>query len=139
MKTIIIFLNILLISLLLYYFLTKTNNIIENLAGCPNDKKNVIYRQSAKSTAQGKRINRLEWHLMMLKPQITQNTLLAKSAGQKTKSATKNIKKKGKEKERELAKLDKGFAGGGGGKIVRSKKASDFGKAMRSSKETTMY
>ena len=100
MKTIIIFLNILLISLLLYYFLTKTNNIIENLAGCPNDKKNVIYRQSAKSTAQGKRINRLEWHLMMLKPQITQNTLLAKSAGQKTKSATKNIKKKAKKKKK---------------------------------------
>ena len=138
MKTVIIFLNILLISLLLYYFLTKTNTLIENLANCPTDKRNVIYKQSAKSISQGKKLNKLEWELNMLKPTIAMNTLLAKSAGKKGKQAIGDVKKKGKEKEDELNKLDKGFAGGRK-KIVASQSVKDFGKAMRSSKETTMY
>ena len=138
MKTVIIFLNILLISLLLYYFLTKTNTLIENLANCPTDKRNVIYKQSAKSISQGKRLSKIEWHLMMLKPTIAMNTMLAKSGGKKSKKAVGDVKKKGKEKENELNKLDKGFAGGGKG-ITASQSAKDFGKAMRASKETSMY
>jgi len=135
MKTVIIFLNILLISLLLYYFLGKTNTLIENLANCPTDKRNVIYKQSAKSVSQGKRLGKLEWHLMMLKPTIQMNTMLAKAGGEKSKKAIGDIKKKGKEKENELNKLDKGFAGGGKA-IVPSQSAKNFGKAMRASKET---
>ena len=138
MKTVIIFLNILLISLLLYYFLTKTNTLIENLANCPTDKRNVIYKQSAKSIIQGKKLNKLQFELNMLKPRIALNTLLAKSAGKKGKKAIGDVKKKGKEKENELNKLDKGFAGGKKG-ITASQSAKDFGKAMRASKETSMY
>ena len=136
MKTVIIFLNILLISLLLYYFLTKTNNLIENLANCPTDKRNVIYKQSAKSASQGKRLSKIEWNLMMLKPTVRRNTMLAKAGGQKSKKAIGDVKKKGKEKENELNKLDKGFSGGKKG-ITPSKSATDFGKAMRASKETS--
>ena len=65
----------------------KTNTLIENLANCPTDKRNVIYKQSAKSIEQGKKLNKLEWHLSMLKPTIAMNTLLAKSAGKKGKKA----------------------------------------------------
>lgn len=138
MKTVIIFLNILLISLLLYYFLTKTNTLIENLANCPTDKRNVVYKQSAESVDQGRKLNKLQWQLNMLKPTISMNTLLAKAGGKAGKKAVGDVKKKGKEKENELNKLDKGFAGGGKG-ITASQSAKDFGKAMRASKETSMY
>ena len=75
MKTIIIFLNISLISLLLYYFLRKTNIIIENLANCPTDKRNTSYKQSAQSSAHSRQINVLSNKLKRLEGAIGANSM----------------------------------------------------------------
>ena len=47
MKNFIILLNCCLLTLIMYNLFIKTDKIIENLEGCPSDKKNVIYRQQA--------------------------------------------------------------------------------------------
>ena len=106
MRYFVILLNILLISLILYYFLGKTNSIIENLEGCPIDKKNIIYRNQAN-------INRLFSELNTtkalcstdLKPLVSQNFRLAVYNTALIKKASAAVQSKAAEKEKELDKL----------------------------------
>ena len=139
MKTVIIFLNICLISLLLYYFLTKTNTLIENLENCPTDKRNTIYKQSAETSALNKQVQTLVNRMKRLEAGITSNTIRISLAGAQQKSSTKKIKDGAKEKEEELNELDKGYGNMGGKNTQIPKSTKNFAKAMRSSKETSSY
>lgn len=136
MKTIIIFLNISLISLLLYYFLTKTNTLIENLANCPTDKKNTIYKQSAESDDINSRLQSTQNKMNRLMLMINLNKMkigLAKSGQRKS---VKKIKDKSKEKEDELNQLDQGYGNMGGKNQQIPKSTKNFAKAMRGSQGT---
>jgi len=101
-------LNTLLITLIICHILGKTNSIIENLEGCPTDKKNIIYRNQAN-------INRLFSELNTtkalcaqdLRPKVKHNTNLAKFNTMLIRMSTGNIKKKAEEKEKELDELAK--------------------------------
>ena len=46
MRRFVILLNFLLIALILFSFLNKTDSIIENLEGCSSGKKNMVYKQN---------------------------------------------------------------------------------------------
>ena len=85
MKFFVILLNCSLITLILYNLLSKTDSIIENLEGCPADKKNAIYRQKAL-------LDRLFSELQTLKTEVDNMDTNVKSNKRKIKSNSQNAK-----------------------------------------------
>ena len=60
MRRFVILLNFLLIALILFSFLNKTDSIIENLEGCSSNKKNMVYKQKAKTEQLFSELNTLK-------------------------------------------------------------------------------
>ena len=135
MKILIIFINFILITLILYNVLNS--NIIEGLSGCSGSNKNAVYRQQALTNRLFSELNKLKAQYGQLNIQKTTNTSLINVNKMRMKSATKSINDSKKEKGKELddlesldsvpgaAKLSTGDGGAGG-----------FAAVMKNSKDS---
>jgi len=111
MKTIIILLNFLLISLILYSFLNS--KVVEYFINCPAGSSNAVTRQSSQLSRNESQINSLFAKFQQLKMTSTMQNALIKANGQHAKNLTNNVMKEKGEMMSELGKLDKNFEGGG--------------------------
>lgn len=132
MKTIIILLNFLLISLILHSFLNS--RVVEYFINCPAGSNNAVTRQSSQLSRNESQLAKLQAQYGELSSLAIAQNMKIKANGQHAKSLTNyTMKEKGK-KMKELNDLDKGFSGGGG---VDIKKGTDslnkFGKIMSES------
>jgi hypothetical protein len=100
MKILIIFINFILITLILYNVLNS--NIIEGLSGCSGGNKNAVYRQQALTNRLFSELNKLKAQYSQLNMQKTMNTSFINVNKMRMKSATKSINDGRKEKEKEL-------------------------------------
>jgi len=103
MRRFVILLNFLLITLIIFNFLNKTDTLIENLEGCPDNKKNMVYKQKAKTEQLLNELNELRTEIMALKTSTNTNKILTEVKKKKTKSAVAGIND---EKERKMKELD---------------------------------
>ena len=107
MRSFIILLNVLLISLILYSFLGKTNTIIENLQGCPTDRRNIIYRNQANINRLFSRLNTaLTSCGKDLKPRIRRNTQLVAMNTMLIKRGVNRVAAKAQETSDDLDKIE---------------------------------
>jgi hypothetical protein len=135
MKILIIFINFILITLILYNVLNS--KIIEGLSGCSGSNKNAIYRQQALTNRLFSELNKLKAQYGQLNSQKTRNTSLINVNKMRMKSATKSINDSKKEKEKELDDLESldsvpgedDLATGDGG-------AGGFAAVMKNSKDS---
>ena len=104
MKIIIIFINFILITLILYNVMNS--KIIEGLSGCSGSNKNAVYRQQALTNRLFSELNKLKAQYSQLKGQKTMNTSLININKMRMKGATKSIQDGKKEKEKELDDLE---------------------------------
>ena len=104
MKIIIIFINFILITLILYNVMNS--KIIEGLSGCSGSNKNAVYRQQALTNRLFSELNKLKAQYGQLKGQKTMNTSLININKMRMKGATKSIQDGKKEKEKELDDLE---------------------------------
>ena len=104
MKILIIFINFILITLILYNVLNS--KIIEGLSGCSGSNKNAIYRQQALTNRLFSELNKLKAQYGQLNSQKTRNTSLINVNKMRMKSATKSINDSKKEKEKVLDDLE---------------------------------
>lgn len=91
MKLFVILLNCSLITLILYNLLSKTDSIIENLEGCPSDKKNAVYRQQALIDRLFSELQSVKAEVNSMNPNIESNTRKIKANSQNAKSASADI------------------------------------------------
>ena len=105
MKYIIIIINILIISLILYQIFIKSENIIESLENCPKNKKNVVFKQEAKLDNLYSQFNTLKNDLLVLEKQIKQNKIKTKENSEDIKATGKQIETTAKAKEKQLDDL----------------------------------
>lgn len=71
MKTFIILLNFLLLTLILYNFINS--NVVEYFSGCSGSSKNAVYRQQSKTDIMASQINKLKTQYNALNKQNTKN------------------------------------------------------------------
>ena len=132
MKIIIIFINFILITLILYNVINS--KIIEGLSGCSGSNKNAVYRQQALTNRLFSELNKLKAQYGQLNMQKTMNTSLININKMKMKSATKNIEEGRKEKEKELNDLEKKYNIPGGAPLATGDGgAGGFASAMKNS------
>jgi len=129
MKTIIILLNFLLISLILYSFLNS--RVVEYFSGCPVGQNNAVTRQSSQLSRNESQLNSLLGKYMSLKMTSTMQNAMIKANGQQAKNLTDDVMKEKDEIISELGKLDKNF--GGGGKDKDFPNLNKLGEIMSSS------
>ena len=111
MKTIIILLNFLLISLILYSFLNS--RVVEYFSGCPVGQNNAVTRQSSQLSRNESQLDSLLGKYMALKSILTMQNAMIKANGQQAKNLTDDVLKEKDEMISELGKLDKLFTGSG--------------------------
>ena len=133
MKTIIILLNFLLISLILYSFLNS--RIVEYFSGCPASQNNTVTKQSAQLSRNESQLAKLQAQYGQLSSLAMTQNMRIKANGQNAKSLSKDTMKEKKEKEGELNDLDKGFKGSGGGADIEkgTESLNKLGKIMAES------
>ena len=105
MKYFIIILNILLVTLLLYNIITKSNKIIEHLQNCPKDKKESVYKQESKIERLFSEINILNSKASEYENKIKENEKNIIMNKGKMKSSIKDLNDKKDAKMKELDKL----------------------------------
>lgn len=105
MKIIVIFINFLLITLILFSFMNS--KLIEGLSGCSGDQKNVIYRQAALIDRLFSDINKVKAEFKDLERNRLINTSLISTNTMKSKSAINDVNEEKKKKEKELDDLEK--------------------------------
>ena len=105
MKVVIIFINFILITLILYNIFNS--KIVEGLSGCSGSNKNAIYRQQALTNRLFSELNTLKVKYNELNGQKNMNTSLININKMKMKGATQDIEDGKKEKEKELDDLEK--------------------------------
>ena len=71
MKTFIILLNFLLLTLILYNFINS--KVVEYFSGCSGSSKNAVYRQQSKTDIMASQINKLKTQYNALNKQNTKN------------------------------------------------------------------
>ena len=130
MKTTIILLNFLLISLILYSFLNS--RVVEYFSGCPVGQNNAVTRQSSQLSRNEAQINSLLSKYMSLKMTSTMQNALIKANGQHAKNLANDVMKEKDKMLAELGKLDKNFKGGGKDKDFPN--LNKLGKIMASAK-----
>ena len=130
MKTIIILLNFLLISLILYSFLNS--RVVEYFSGCPAGQNNAVTRQSSQLSRTESQLNSFFGKYMSLKSISTMQNAMIKANGQQAKNLTNNVMKEKGEMMSELGKLDKNFEGGGKDKNFPN--LDNLGKIMAGSR-----
>ena len=108
MNNFIVLLNILLLALILYYLIGKSNSIIENLAGCPSNKRNLIYANEANLNRLFSEINTLKVKVDELSPKVTKNSKSTKRNKTAIKGAVNNATKAMDDKEKEGDKIGTG-------------------------------
>lgn len=108
MKTFIILLNFLLLTLILYNFINS--KVVEYFSGCSGSSKNAVYRQQSKTDIMASQINKLKTQYNALNKQnitnrgnIGTNKSLIRSQVQKVKGASDKM-----EKELDNAEKDSG-------------------------------
>ena len=135
MKILIIFINFILITLILYNVLNS--NIIEGLSGCSGGSKNAVYRQQALTNRLFSELNKLKAQYGQLNSQKTMNTSLITVNKMRMKSATKSINDGRKEKEKELDDLESSNSAPGAAKLATGDGgAGGFAAVMKSSKDS---
>ena len=136
MKTVIIILNILLISLILWSFLNS--RVVEYFSGCPAGQNNAVTKQSSELSQNESQLNKLQAQYGQLSAMAQMQSMLIKANSQNAKSVSKDIMKEKGEKEKELNDLDKGYKGGKGGKISGGGEGlNKLGKIMAQSPSTS--
>lgn len=136
MKNIIILLNFLLISLILWSFLNS--RIVETFSGCPSGQNNAVTRQSSQLSRNESQLAKLQAQYGQLYALSMMQKMRIDLNGQNAKQVSKDIMEEKKEKEKELDDLDKGFKGGavsnvsGGGQSLNK-----LGKLMAQSPSTS--
>ena len=130
MKIIVIFINFLLITLILFSFLNS--KLIEGLSGCSGDQKNVIYRQAALIDRLFSDINKLKAEFKDLERNRLVNTSLISTNTMQSKSAINDVNEEKKKKEKELDDLEKEESPAPGSAPIPKKVKIDgkFGAAM---------
>ena len=98
MKTFIILLNFLLLTLILYNFINS--KVVEYFSGCSGNSKNAVYRQQSKTDIMASEINKLKTQYNALNKQnklnkgnIGMNNVLIKSQVQKVKGGAEKMEK----------------------------------------------
>ena len=135
MKILIIFINFILITLILYNVLNS--NIIEGLSGCSGSNKNAVYRQQALTNRLFSELNKLKAQYGQLNIQKTTNTSLINVNKMRMKSATKSINDSKKEKGKELDDLESLDSVPGAAKLATGDGgAGVFAAAMKNSKDS---
>jgi hypothetical protein len=135
MKILIIFINFILITLILYNVLNS--NIIEGLSGCSGGSKNAVYRQQALTNRLFSELNKLKAQYGQLNMQKTMNTSFINVNKMRMKSATKSINDGRKEKEKELDDLESSNSAPGAAKLATGDGgAGGFAAVMKSSKDS---
>jgi len=105
MKIIIIFINFLLITLILFSFMNS--KLVEGLSGCSGSNKNAIYRQQALTNRLFSEMNKLKAEYNMLNVQSTTNKSLIAMNKAGSRAAVSDLNDKRAEKEKELDDLEK--------------------------------
>ena len=132
MKVVIIFINFILITLILYNILNS--KIVEGLSGCSGSNKNAIYRQQALTNRLFSELNTLKVKYNQLSTQKNVNTSLININKMKMKGATQDVEKGKKEKEKELDDLEKDNAQPGAAPMPKGAGgAGGFASRMKSS------
>ena len=135
MKILIIFINFILITLILYNVLNS--NIIEGLSGCSGSNKNAVYRQQALTNRLFSELNKLKAQYGQLNVQKTRNTSLINVNKMRMKSATKSINDSKKEKGKELDDLESLNGKPGEAKLATGDGgAGGFAAVMKNSKDS---
>jgi hypothetical protein len=135
MKILIIFINFILITLILYNVLNS--NIIEGLSGCSGSNKNAVYRQQALTNRLFSELNKLKAQYGQLNIQKTTNTSLINVNKMRMKSATKSINDSKKEKGKELDDLESVNGKPGEAKLATGDGgAGGFAAVMKNSKDS---
>ncbi len=117
MKTLIILLNFLLISLILWSFLNS--KVVEYFSGCPASQNNKVTQQSSQLSRNESQLAKLQSQYGELSSLAIAQNMRIKANGQNAKSITNDIMKEKGKKMKELNDLDKGFNGGGGGADIK--------------------
>jgi len=105
MKTFIIFLNFLLITLILYNIFSS--NIIEGLSGCSPNQKSAVYKQQALIDRLFSETNELKAEYKQLKGVAATNTIKIGANSGNMRKTTAKVDEGRKEKERELDSIEK--------------------------------
>jgi peptidoglycan hydrolase CwlO-like protein len=105
MKYIIVIINILTLSLIVYNLFVKSNNIIESLETCPKDKKDIIFKQEAKINNLFSQMNVFKNDLTTLKKNINNNNKKTRENASDIESTGKAIESRVKAKEKTLNDL----------------------------------
>ena len=132
MKTVIILLNFLLISLILWSFLNS--KVVEYFSGCPSGQNNKVTQQSSQLSQNESQLSKLQAQYNQLYMLSTLQNIRIQANGQNVKQISGDVMKQKDEKTKELDKLNKEFKGGnianvsGGGS-----KLNKLGKIMANS------
>ena len=134
MKTVIILLNFLLISLILWSFLNS--KVVEYFSGCPSGQNNKVTQQSSQLSQNESQLSKLQEQYNQLYMLSTLQNIRIQANGQNAKQLSGDVMKEKDKKTKELNDLDKEYSGGGGGSRNVSgggKNLSKLGKLMASS------
>jgi len=112
MKTLIILLNFLLISLILWSFLNS--KVVEYFSGCPASQNNKVTQQSSQLSRNESQLAKLQAQYGELSSLAMAQNMRIKANGQNAKSITNDTMEEKDEKMKELDDLDKGFESGSG-------------------------
>ena len=135
MKTIIILLNFLLISLILYSFLNS--RIVEYFSGCPSGQNNTVTRQSSQLSINESQLAKLQAQYGQLSLLAMTQNMRIKANGQNAKSLSKDTMNEKDAKMKELDSLSKGFKGLGNVK-GGSDSLNKLGKIMAKSPNSSV-
>ena len=105
MRILVIFINFLLITLILYNIMNS--KLVEGLSGCSGTNKNAIYRQQALTNRLFSQMNTLKAEYKELDNKRANNTRLIAVNKAGSRSAVSDMNDKRKEKEKELDDLAK--------------------------------
>ena len=138
MRTFIIFFNFLLITLILYSFLTS--NIVEQFgSGCSPSQKSAVYKNQAMIDRLFSEMNTVKAEYNKLNTQSATNKLFIQANSGKMRSTTASIADEKKEKEKELADLDEENNSGPTASLApvpTSESGAKFGAAMKGGAST---
>ena len=119
MKTFIILLNFLLLTLILYNFINS--KVVEYFSGCSGSSKNAVYRQQSKTDVMASEINKLKTQYNALNRQnkfnqgnIGMNKVLIRSQVQKVKGGAEKMERELDEAEKEAGGDDTDYSLSGG-------------------------
>ena len=123
MNQIIIFINFLLITLILYSVFNS--KILENFKGCPKNESNAVYRQQASTDRLYGMINKLETKYNVLNSRININGLGIVANRKTTGEAVGEAKSEMDEEKEDLKKIGKNWNSNKGPSIKGKFKGGD--------------